>query len=109
MQIAVINADYGVSRFGGKRSDYFAEALRLAHAGVNLSIDDSKDRAISFCYVGMFTVIAIAVLIYGVVCGYTVNLITSTFELSLFVSQLGLVCAFGYYLIDYLIDEINEK
>lgn len=36
MKIAHSNAAYGVMMFGGKKSEYFAMALRLAHKGIDL-------------------------------------------------------------------------
>lgn len=36
MKVAHSNADYGVMMFGGRKVEYFAMALRLAHRGVDL-------------------------------------------------------------------------
>lgn len=42
MKIAHSNATYGVMMFGGKKSEYFAMALRLAHKGVDLMANYSR-------------------------------------------------------------------
>lgn len=36
MKVAHSNASYGVMMFGGRKAEYFAMALRLAHRGVDL-------------------------------------------------------------------------
>lgn len=71
MTIAHSNAQYGVDKFGGVKSDYFAEALRLAHEGINLVLIadqmadnksttvDSADRLSDI----IFTLLAVVVII----------------------------------------------
>lgn len=87
MKLAHINAAYGVKQFGGCKADYMAEALRLAHQGINL--EKANKRTIGDVLAAGWE--AAEIIIIGVVFGALFSVIGLSMVVSSLFSGFGFV------------------